>query len=301
MVAILLLITAAAGGVTGGEGGPGPQKPTVEVQGHRGARGMRPENTLAAFRYALGVGVDVLELDVVVTKDEQLVVAHDLFLNPAICLAPGGGPITGRVPLRSLTLEELRRYDCGTLRNPRFPRQRPVPGERIPTLEEVFTLLETTDGAAGVRLNIEAKSVPSRPDLTFTPAGWAEALAEALATPSRRARVTVQSFDHRILRALKARLPDVVIAALIAESLPDLVELARDLGAGIISPNLEWITGPVVDALQRAGVRVIPWTANTEDEWARLLDLGVDGIITDDPAGLVNFLHRRGLHQRGLR
>lgn len=294
-MAILMMIVAVAGAGVGGEGRASGPSPRVEIQGHRGARAARPENTLAAFRYALGLGVDVLELDLVVTKDEVLVVTHDLFLNPDLCLGPKGVRLQGRTPVRSLTLDALRRYDCGTLRNPRFPSQRPAPGERIPTLEEVFTLLESSEGAEKVRLNIEAKSVPSRPDLTLSPEAWVDALAEALSDPARRHRVTVQSFDHRILRALKVRLPDVVIAALVAESLPDLAELARDLGAEIVSPNLDWITGPAVDALHRAGVRVIPWTANTEKEWARLLDLGVDGIITDDPGGLITFLHLRGL------
>ncbi len=293
MVALMLMLTAAMGGMAGDGAAPGGAR--IEVQGHRGARGVRPENTLAAFRHALGLGVDVLELDVAVTKDERLVVSHDLFLNPDLCLTPEGARITGRIPVRSLSLEALQTYDCGTLRNPLFPNQRPIPGERIPTLDAVFGLLEATPGAAAVRLNIEAKSVPSRPDLTLPPEAWADALAAALADPQRRRRVTVQSFDHRILRALKARLPDAVIAALVAKSLPDLVELARDLGAEIISPNLDWITGPVVRALHAAGVRVIPWTANTEEEWARLLDLGVDGIITDDPGGLITFLHLRGL------
>ncbi len=294
MVSFLVLISAIVGPLDGVDG-PSSPGARLEVQGHRGARARRPENTLAAFRYALDVGVDVIELDLVVTKDEHLVVDHNLFLNPDICLGPGAARIRGRVLVRSLTLDELRRYDCGTLRNPRFPTQQPSPGERIPTLEEVFKLLEETEGAEGVRLNIEAKSVPSRPDLTFPPERWAEVLAEALKKPKRRARVNVQSFDHRILRELKARLPEVPISALVAESLPDLVELARDLGAEIISPNLDWITGPAVAALHAAGVRVIPWTANTPEEWARLVDLGVDGIITDDPAGLIGFLKAQGL------
>ena len=295
MVAMMLMFTAAMGGVVGEDGPSKSQEPRVEVQGHRGARALRPENTLAAFRYALGLGVDVIELDLTVTKDDHLVVAHDLFLNPEICLDPAGEKLEGRISIRSLTLKDLQRYDCGSLRNPRFPTQQPVPGEGVPTLDAVFALLESTEGAEQVRLNIEAKSVPSRPDLTFPPEGWVDALAQALADPNRRRRVTVQSFDHRILRALKARLPDVVIAALVAKSLPDLAELAGDLRADIISPNLDWITGPVVKSLQAAGVRVFPWTANSEAEWSRLLELGVDGIITDDPGGLITFLHGKGL------
>src|SRR3989442_6438062 len=107
----------------------------ILVHGHRGARAMRPENTIPAFEYAIQAGVDVLELDMAVTKDDVLVVSHDPLLNPEICKGPG----TPRA-IRTLTLAELRQWDCGALRNLKFPKQTPVPGARIPTLDEVFAL-----------------------------------------------------------------------------------------------------------------------------------------------------------------
>src|SRR5580700_4513101 len=107
----------------------------IQVHGHRGARAMRPENTIPAFEYAIGVGVDVLELDMAVTLDDVLVVSHDPLLNPEICQGPRAS-----IPIRTLTLKELRQWDCGALRNPSFPKQTPVPGTRIPTLDEVFDL-----------------------------------------------------------------------------------------------------------------------------------------------------------------
>src|SRR5437660_12125855 len=97
----------------------------ILVHGHRGARAMRPENTIPAFEYAIGAGVDVLELDMAVTKDDVLVVSHDPLLNPEICKGPAAS-----VPIRKLTLKELRQCDCGTLRNPKFPKQTPLPGTR---------------------------------------------------------------------------------------------------------------------------------------------------------------------------
>src|ERR1700755_2491186 len=107
----------------------------IQVHGHRGARAMRPENTIPAFEYAIGVGVDVLELDMAVTKDNVLVVSHDPMLNPAICTGPGTP-----VAIHTLTLAELRKWDCGAKQNPLFSKQPPVPGTPIPTLDEVFDL-----------------------------------------------------------------------------------------------------------------------------------------------------------------
>src|SRR5436190_1697999 len=113
--------------------GLAPAEPRrIEVHGHRGARARRPENTLPAFEYALSIGVDVLELDLQVTRDEQLVISHEPALLPTLCLGPGGGRLAQPVPIRSLSAEELRRYDCGAQVNPAFPRQRAVPGTPMP-------------------------------------------------------------------------------------------------------------------------------------------------------------------------
>ena len=134
----------------------------IDVHGHRGTRGTRPENTLASFREALRVGVDVLEMDMNVTKDGVVVISHEKSIGPDICLGPGGEKITQPVPIISLTLEELKKYDCGTIRNAKFPDQIPSPGEKIPTLAEVFELVKnsTEPAAAKVRFNIETKIVP---------------------------------------------------------------------------------------------------------------------------------------------
>src|SRR5277367_2119072 len=107
----------------------------IDVHGHRGARALRPENTLPAFEYAIAQGVDVLELDMAVTKDGVIVVSHDPILHPPVCSGPQ--PMAA---IHALTLAELKQWDCGRIQNPGFPRQQAIPGTRMPTLEEVFAL-----------------------------------------------------------------------------------------------------------------------------------------------------------------
>ncbi|MFO0722698.1 MAG: glycerophosphodiester phosphodiesterase [Myxococcota bacterium] len=265
----------------------------LEIQGHRGARAARPENTLPAFEHGLEVGADVLELDLLVTRDDQLVIGHDPILNPEICLDPSGKPLAGEVLVRSLRLEELQRYDCGSLRHPRFPRQVLVPKTKMPTLSELFALVRARKDAARVRFNVEIKSVPGRPELGPPPEAFAKLLVDLLAKEKMSAQVVVQSFDHRTLREVHRLNKDLAISALTSDNYLDYVAIARGLGAKIISPDQLWITAEAVKELHAAGVRVIPWTANSEAEWARLIGLGVDGIITDDPEGLRRYLSAR--------
>jgi len=271
---------------------------SVEVHGHRGARALRPENTLAAFSCARKAGADVLEMDLWVTRDDRLVVVHDPFVPQDLCLGPDGAPPPPDLAIRSLTLEQVKAFDCGSRPNPRFPRQQAVPGQRIPTLEEVLALVRVTGilGERPVRLSLELKTIPGRPDLGPEPRRLADLLAGALRRASLvRGLVTVQSFDHQVLRAFHERMPEVPLAALLSQDRPaDLVAVARDARASILSPHHLWITAPDVRALHQAGIRVIPWTANDPADWDRLLGIGVDGVITDDPEGLVRHLETLG-------
>lgn len=266
----------------------------VAVHGHRGSRGTRPENTLAAFSEALRVGADVLELDLNVTKDDALVVSHDQFVEPERCLGPKGERLSAPVAIRTLTLKEVKAYDCGTLGNPRFPRQLAVPGERMPTLDEVFELVarSTYPAAARVEFNVETKLAPGRPELSPSPERFAQLVAAAIGKRKLFARVILQSFDYRTLRAMKTLAPEVRLSALTSDNTVDGVALAKELGASFISPDREWITANGVAALHAAGVQVAPWTANDEAQWARLLAMGVDAIITDYPEDLLAYLKR---------
>ena len=177
-----------------------------EVQGHRGARAVRPENTLTAFKYALEAGVDTLELDLHASKDGVLVVTHDPFLNPKLCLGPDGRKIKAGLLVRGLDAAELKRYDCGSLVNPRFRKQVPRPGERIPTFEEVLTWLETDPDprARRVRINVETKSEPEHPEYAPAPEEFAALVLGAVKRRGMMERFTLQSFDFRTLTAARA-------------------------------------------------------------------------------------------------
>lgn len=278
---------------------PSPSAPkpprVIEVHGHRGARAERPENTMAAFAYAIEAGADVLEMDVVVTADDVLVVHHDLEIDPARCRLRDGSPIPPGRAVRAMTLAQILELDCGSLPHPDFPRQVLVPGEGVPTLAAVLQwILARPDAATRpVRLNIETKSLPSRPELAPEPDAFAALLVQALRASGTTSIATVQSFDHRVLNAIHRLSPDLPLAALTHRSLPDLVAVARAANAGTLSPHIDWITRKDALAASAAGLRIVPWTANDPATWDRLIDLGVDGIITDDPAGL-----RRHLRQR---
>ncbi|MCS7023874.1 MAG: glycerophosphodiester phosphodiesterase [Bryobacteraceae bacterium] len=257
----------------------------ILVHGHRGARAVRPENTLPAFEYAIAAGVDVLELDLAVTRDNVLVVSHDPVMNLTYCSGPEGAKRT----IREMTFAELQQWDCGSKVNPEFPNQQPAPGARVPSLEQVLKL------AARGRFdfNIETKIFKDRPQLTPSPEEFARLLAEALRKHSVVSRTIVQSFDYRTLHAMKKILPEVRLAALYAGPPKSFVAIAREAGAGIVSPHHLLVTAEQVEEAHAAGLQVVPWTANTERDWERLIRAKVDAIITDDPARLLAFLKQR--------
>src|SRR5258708_4706407 len=192
--------------------------PHILVHGHRGARAVRPENTIPAFEYALKAGADVLEMDVAVTKDNVLVISHDPHINPEICQGPHPG-----IAIRQLTLAELHEYDCGMLKNPRFPKQQPVPGTRIPALDEVLSLSSQGD----IQFNIETKSFPDHPELTPPPDIFARLMLEVIRKHQLESRCIIQSFDFRTLRAMKTLAPRMRLAALWEEPARPVFYIAK--------------------------------------------------------------------------
>lgn len=275
----------------------------LEVQGHRGARWVRPENTIPAFEYALQVGVNTLELDTLVTKDGKVVVYHDQTLNSSICLTADGKKIKKSIPIRSLTLKELKSYDCGTLVNPRFPDQVAQPKTSIPTLEEVFDWVKKSKHASAekVLFNIEAKSDPRRPEFSPEPAEFVKLILEEVKKHGLLKRVTLQSFDFRCLKAARDADSNLSLSLLLADRPSpsvNLVDLMKKYKAQILSPNFKWITAQDITHLHQIGVRVIPWTANTRKDWQSLIQKGVDGIITDNPKDLLDYLKEKGITTR---
>lgn len=267
----------------------------IKVQGHRGARAERPENTLAAFQYALNAGVDVLELDLGVSKDDVLMISHDPMINN-FCLRDGKPPAQA-IPLRSQTLSQLKELDCGTVKNPKFPNQVPVPGEPMATLEELFQMLERsgTKIAKEVTFNIETKVLVTRPELTASAEHFARLLVDKIQAHKLQQRVVVQSFDFRTLKWVKKLDPSIATSQLTVNNYVDLVAAVKSINAQYISPDWKSITKEMVREFQANGLRVAPWTANTVESWDALVAMGVDEIITDDPAALISYLQRKGL------
>jgi glycerophosphoryl diester phosphodiesterase len=268
----------------------GAQSKKILVEGHRGARWVLPENTLPAFHHAIEVGADVLELDLAVTKDNVLVISHDLEIKPATCKGPEG---MTRV-IRQLTVEEIKKFDCGWAPNKDFPAQQALPGTRMPTLDEALGELAPM---GSFHFNIETKSNPARPELTPDPEEFAKLVLEQIRKHKIENRVVVQSFDFRTLHALKKLAPEIPRAALWATKGETFLEVAKRAGdVPVLSPHLSLVTPENVKQAHAAGLKVVPWTANQPEEWQKLIDADVDAIITDNPQGLVLYLAERNLH-----
>src|SRR5215475_11456790 len=219
--------------------------PKIQVHGHRGARAMRPENTLPAFEYAIGVGVDVLELDMAVTKDNVVVVSHDPYLQPPVC----SGPQT-KATIHELTLAQVREWDCGKVQNPGFPRQQTMPGTHMPTLDEVFDLAPR----GNFQFNIETKIFADHPELTPSPEEFSKLVLAVIRKHHLEKRVMLQSFDFRTLQAMKKLAPEIALVALWERGDRYFVSIAQEAGATIVSPQYRLVTPDKVKAAHSAGL-----------------------------------------------
>ena len=292
----------------------------LDVQGHRGARALRPENTLPAFARALELGVSTLELDLGLSRDGRLVVTHNPRVSHELCLDAKGKPLPDPGPrVRDLSLAELRGFDCGLLpADPeRFPSppHEPQPGTPMPTLGEVFELAKER-GASGVHFNVEVKVDPHSED---TPAvlSIVRTAIEVVQRHGVLARTTLQSFDWSALRMAREIEPRLRTAALLApdtvgpewqsgltlEEHGDALGLLRAARSYVDDFSPWWkllvpgraYAGRPVEAYQQAGFAVIPWTVNEPETMARLIDLGIDGLITDRPDLLMGLAKKLGL------
>ena len=305
---------------------PSPSPPAVfDLQGHRGARGLAPENTLAAFARALGLGVTTLELDTGVTRDGVVVVTHDERLNPDFTRDAAGKWIDAPGPaVFALTRDELLRYDVGRLKPgtayaARFPEQQPADGQRMPTLADVFALAGKARNTT-VRFNVETKLDPRHPELTAAPEPFADAVIAVVRGAGMAKRTTLQSFDWRTLRYAQRVAPEIPTVCLTVQQPGDdnvqagqpgpspllggldvddfggsVPKLVRAAGCAVWSPNaLDLEPGSVAEA-HAQGLKVVPWTVNEESAMNALVESGVDGIISDYPDRLRRVLARRGV------
>jgi len=284
----------------------------LDIQGHRGARGLAPENTLAAFARALSIGVTTLELDCAITRDRVVVVSHDSVLNPDLTRTPDGKWLSQPGPrIYEVSYEQLQRYDVGRA-NPAsayaklWTEQEAADGARIPRLKDVFELTRRA-GNTSVRFNIETKISPLAPDESPPPEEFAKLLAAEVQAAGMSARTTIQSFDWRTLQWVQANAPEVTTVYLTAVSdFMDNVGDAKRLSAwtagkqihehGGSVPRLVAASGGAVwspfhgnltlETLREAHalkLKVVAWTVNDPANMRRLIEWTVDGIISDRP------------------
>jgi glycerophosphoryl diester phosphodiesterase len=297
-------------------------KPThdiLDIQGHRGARGLFPENTLPAFSRALEIGVTTLELDCGVTKDSVVVVSHDTALNPDFTRDARGQWLERTGPaIWHLAYGELQHFDVGRLKPgtayaQRFPHQRAVDGTPVPRLEDVFALVQRS-GNSSVRFNIETKLSPLHPSETPTPEAFVGALLQVIRQAGMEQRVSIQSFDWRTLQRVQKEAPSIPTVYLTAErssprniqrtstssswtaghhvtqyagSIPAMVKAA---GGSVWSPDYNELTRETLKEAQALGLKVVTWTVNAEADMRRLIEWGVDGIISDYPDLLLELI-----------
>ena len=322
----LLLITLATLALAGCAGR------IFDLQGHRGARGLAPENTLPAFERALDLGVRTLELDAAITSDGVVVVAHDPWLNPDLARGPDGRWLAARgATIRSLTFAELQRYDVGRLKPgsayaARYPEQVAVDGARVPRLADLFDLVRRR-GDRWTRFNIETKLSPLAPAETLEPEPFARALVAEIRRAGMQHRATIQSFDWRTLQVVQREAPEIPTVYLTIQrkgfdnvctgpqagnanvapadcgdspwtaglrlrdhgSVPKLVKAA---GGSAWSPDYRDLDAARVAEAKSLGLRVIPWTVNEAADIKRVLEMGVDGIISDRPDRVLEMMKR---------
>jgi glycerophosphoryl diester phosphodiesterase len=263
-----------------------------DLQGHRGARGLVPENTIPAFRRALELGVTTLEMDVVVSADGVVVVSHEPWMARAKCLAPDGAPIPADEArahrIYEMPYERIAAYDCGR-RLEDFPEQEAVSAPK-PRLRDVLEMAETyvdTHDRGPVFYNIETKSRPDWDDtLHPEPEAFVRRVLAVVTAAGVAPRTTIQSFDPRTLEAAHRQNATVRTALLVGtagnQGLDDNLATLSFV-PDIYSPNAELVDSALVSAVHDRALALIPWTVNDPDAMARLVRLGVDGLITDYP------------------
>ncbi len=305
----------------------------VEVYAHRGARSYAPENTIPGYATGLAIGADWVDMDIVMSKEGEIVVSHDIMLNPDIVRGADGKFITERLIVKSLTLEEIKKYDVGRINTSSayskfFPAQIGMDGVSMPTLREVIRyVVGKTNKKVGFQ--IEFKTDPEHPDWTYTPAEFASALSKILKEENIERNCEIQSFDWRCLYELQkinpliktAYLtewdnepdtpysfydPDPAIAGLwtggvlVKDHRNSIPQMVKDLGGTCWEPEDVELTKATLDEAHSLGLKVVVWTwpehsgtiFNT-DLVSKLIDWGVDGIITDDPGMLISMLAAR--------
>lgn len=262
-----------------------------DLQGHRGARGLYPENSIMGFVMATDMGVKTLELDVVISKDKKVVVSHEPWISHEICKKKTGEAISEEEEMNynmyQMTYEEIRKFDCGSKEHPRFPEQIKAITYK-PLLRHVVEVVETFTTAhylQPVRYNIETKSLPEGDNIFHPePDEFCKILHDELKRLNILDRVTIQSFDVRTLQAFRRNFPAIKLVLLV-ENKNGFEDNIKSLGFNphVYSPNYHLVDEELVEKCHSNNIKLIPWTVNTEDDMQKLVEMGVDGLITDYP------------------
>jgi glycerophosphoryl diester phosphodiesterase len=293
-----------------------------DLQGHRGARGLAPENTLAGFAKALAVGVHTLETDIAISRDGVLLISHDPALNPDITRGPDGqwlaarGPVIFHTPWAELQRHDVGRLKPGTRYAGQYPDQQPVDGARLPALADLFALVKRA-GNPRLRLALETKLSPLAPDDTAAPEPFARALVAAVRDAGLASRTSILSFDWRTLQIIQRDAPEIATVYLTARqrwldnvgrgpatpwtagfaladhgSVPRMIRAASGKVWSSFHGDLDLAQ---VKEAQALGIQVLAWTVNEPAQIEAMLDLGVDGIVSDRPDRVREAMARRGM------
>lgn len=266
--------------------------PAFNYEGHRGTRGLFPENTIPAMYSAIDHGATTVEVDVVYSKDGLVVISHDVYFHPDITTTPDGRTLTPKeaekLLLYTMPYDSIRKYDVGLKPHPGFPGQKKIPAYK-PLLSE---LIDSTDAYAGSRgknifYNIELKTSKKNDYKAHPPVDeFVEGVMKVVKEKNLESRCYLQSFDFRPLKYIHEKYPSMTTAVLIGgNEKRALSEILNDLGytPQMYSPHYSLVTPALVEECHKLGIKLIPWTVNTLEEMKRLKEMGVDGIISDYP------------------
>ncbi|MDB5284205.1 MAG: glycerophosphodiester phosphodiesterase [Bacteroidota bacterium] len=269
-----------------------------DIEGHRGCRGLYPENTIVAFIEAVKLGVNTLEMDIIISKDGQVVISHDTYMNDVICTKPDGSPVKageeGNYQIYNMAYDEIKKFDCGLRGNPKFPNQHKMAAHK-PLLSEVIDSVERylqEHHLPPVRYNIETKSTVGGDNLYHPkPKEFTQKFYDVIKQKGVIKKCILQSFDVRTLQEMK-KIDSTVTTAYLVENLDGLKKNLDKLGftPDIYSPNYMLVNRKLVKACHKLNIKILPWTVNDEKKMVHFKKIGVDGLISDYPDKLIKVL-----------
>jgi len=275
------------------------QQNSIQVQAHRGDRGFFPENTLPAFYSAIDKGADVIELDLVISKDKKVVVSHDTFMHSAYISWPNGNSVTKdeekKSNLYQMTYDSIRSFDAGFKPNPAFPYQRSLKTYK-PLLSETIDSIENyivKNKKQRIRYNIEIKSGSGDYGIKQPqPEEFVDLVLKVIQEKKIEKHCNVQSFDANILNDLHQKAPKIVIAFLTGDKDLDKNLAQLNFKPQIYAPHYGLVNSALIDSVRTKNMKIIPWTVNDEEAIMKMISLKVDGIITDYPGKVIEKLKK---------